>query len=174
MVTRLSKGTYKALFKGDIIQLDPTKSEEYIYSMNEGQPKFKSYVKEVIPVPEQDNEGNPTGRTLKTLYKLYELVGTISSGAKSDAVTAYYKRINHYGISYKGVNLRENGTYAPSIFVDNAFTQTINIQEFIENTNIVPQDNYFSVEEYIVEREELTTQQKDEKRNICKQLSLFE
>ena len=174
LVTNLSKGTFKRLFKGDIIELDPTKSEEYIYSMKEGVPKFKNYVKEAIPVYARDEFDQETDTILKTKYKLYELVGVVSNGEKSDSVTAYYKRINHFGISYKGVNLRENGTFSTSIFKDNEFTQTINIDEFIKNTNIQSQDNSFSVEEYIIERENITEEEEDNRRDICKgQLSLF-
>jgi len=170
LVTNLSKGTFKRLFKGDIIELDPTKSEEYIYSMKEGVPKFKNYVKEAIPVYARDEFDQETDTILKTKYKLYELVGVVSNGEKSDSVTAYYKRINHFGISYKGVNLRENGTFSTSIFKDNEFTQTINIDEFIKNTNIQSQDNSFSVEEYIIEREEKSEEEKELQEEACKNI----
>lgn len=167
LIPRLYYGTYKKLFNGDIIEIDPTKSEEYTYAVADGTPRFKTYLKEAIPVAERDQNGDETGRTLKTMYKLYELIGTTSYGAEDESSTAYYKRIPHYGLSYKGVTLRENGTYATSIFEDNQFTPTVNLNEFIKKTNIQPQDNIFSSDEYINKRVNKTEEEVDLQDKMC-------
>lgn len=97
LILPLAKQT---VFKtSDMFKIDPSKGGNYIIGKDEnGFPKFKKYVKTVLPVFDQ------SGELVATNVSLFRLLGYVGiNGAP------LYGRTNKLGLSDKGLNVREYG-----------------------------------------------------------------